>query len=217
MSGCNNCPLVGELPSVASNVCPLNYKEVNRVYVLKGGGNVLWDLAAPANNVGGMTGLPSLSSAWTTLVGLSNDAKVVPIPLFGSEPRMTAGAEITNIGLNNVENHVGFEPSKFTAMFEGLQPESEEDINELRCYGNTLEVYFIMYDKRIVGEIDDHTTPVIWKGFSIASALILLGRSLNGVNENDKNEFKFQIDKEWSEKAFAITPESTFNPLQAFS
>ena len=206
-----SCPLPTAMTTVAATTCAFNIKEVQRVWVVREGA-VIWDLVAPTNNVGAASGaVPTDSTEWTALRAAPGDTKVLTLPLFGSEPTLSAGGQISTVGLSNSKNHVGFEPSEFVAFFEGLTAEQETNINDITCEGDTLEVYFIMHDKGIIGNIDDPVTPVNWTGIPLASALILLGRTLNGFNDNDKNEMQFQLLHEWSQYAHKITP--TFNTL----
>ncbi len=210
MSNC--CPKASFIGTVEDGVCTVNYREIHRIVVLRKG-NVIWDLPTKANN------LPASIVAfdandiggWDVLKALATEDKAVWFPKFGSEIKITPGGELSSVGLANAKQHIGFDPSEFVAFYEGLTAIQEGDISDYICELDDLECYFILHDKRIVGSIDDVDTPVLWTGIPLASAMVLMGRSVNGFLENDKNELSFQLLKNWSLNAYAIVP--TFNTL----
>lgn len=208
----NCCPLPTAMTTIAATTCQFNLNEVHRIWAVREG-NVIWNLSTPTSNVGAASGaVPTASTEWAVLKAATNSTKVVFAPLFGSEPKITPGGEISSTGLANRKNHVGYDPSDFSAFYEGLTSAQESNLADLTCEGETLEVYFILHDKTIVGQVDAATSN-LFTGIPIESAILLLGRSLNGFNENDKNECQFQLLHNWSQNLHSITPASGFNTL----
>lgn len=204
------CPLPTAPTTITPTVCAFNIKEVHRIYAVRKD-NLVWNISTPASNIGAPSGAaPEDSAGWTTLRTNADSTKVLTLPLFGSEPTIVPGGELSTVGLANTKNHSGYDPSEFAAFFEGLTAVQERDINEVTCEGANWEIYFIMFDKTILGAIDTATSN-LFTGIDVASAITLLGRSVNGPNENDKNGLGFQLLHEWSQTMHAITP--TFNTL----
>tara|TARA_R110000803_G_C11934631_1_gene315819 strand:+ start:15 stop:659 length:645 start_codon:yes stop_codon:yes gene_type:complete len=209
-----NCPLPTAMTTITATSCAFNIKEVHRVFVVREGA-VIWDIATagaanvPAAIVGNVV---TVAAGWTILRTAADDTKVLTLPLFGSEPTLAAGGQLSSTGLSNVKNHVGFEPSEFVAFFEGLTAIQEGEIADITCEGDTLEVYFVMHDGGIVGSIDNPSTPGTMTGIPLASAMVMFGRSLNGFNDNDKNELQFQLLHDWSQYAYKVVP-TDFNAL----
>lgn len=209
----NCCPKSDEVKTVEDGICTVNYREIHRLVVVRKG-NVSFDLVTPTNNVPiTLTGLdPRDVDPWAILkVLVADDAKTAWFPKFGSDIKINPGGELSSIGLANAKNHIGYDPSEFVAFYEGLTAAQEGQINSYICEDDDLEVYLILHDKRIIGSIDDVDTPVVFTGIPLASAMTLLGRSVQGYLENDKNETGFQLLHSWSHTAYGLVP--TFNTL----
>lgn len=213
----NCCPLPTAIPTFTANGCEVNLNQVHRVWVVREG-QVIFNISTPANNVPASIAstAPEDSTAWTTLKAAADSTKVGFLPLFGGDPAINPGDEITfgggdNTTLNGKRQHIGFNPSDFVARYDGMTATQEDEINDLTCEGDALEVYLILSDKRIVGNIDLDDTNNLFTGIPLESALVLLGRQVNGFNAKDSNAINFQLNKDWSRLMHIVTP--TFNTL----
>jgi len=214
----NCCPLPTAIPTFTANGCEINLNQVHRVWVVREG-QVIFDISTPANNLPSptITSLPPEGeAAWTALSTLTDSGKVGLLPLFGGDPAITPGDEITfgggdNTTLNGKRQHIGFNPSDFVARFDGMSAAQEDEINDLTCEGDALEVFLILHDKRIVGNIDLDDTNNLFTGIPLESALVLLGRNVAGFQSKDSNTINFQLNKDWSRLMYIVTP--TFNTL----
>jgi len=215
MSGCN-CPKATTQTTVTDTTCEFNINQIHRIWEVRKD-EVVWNISTPASNVPAtITALaPEASTGWTTLKTAPDSTKVIYLPLFGGEPTITPGEEITfgggdNSTLNGKIQHIGFSPSEFLARYDGLTSAQESELDEIRCEGSDIEVYFVTYDNKIIGKLDAATSN-LFTGIPVESALVLLGRSVQGFSAKDSNQFKFQLAKNWSETMHKITP--TFNAL----
>jgi hypothetical protein len=211
-----NCPLATAQTTITPTTCEFNINQIHRVWEVRAG-NVIWDISTPANNLpAALVGLaPEDIAGWTALKTDATSAKVLFLPLFGGEPLITPGEEITfggggNDTLNGKTQHIGFSPSEFSARYDGLEAQQESDIDEIVCEGDDVEVYFVLYDGTILGSLDAATSN-IFTGIDVESALVLLGRNVAGFSAKDSNVFKFQMNKDWSKTMHKITP--TFSAL----
>jgi len=212
----NCCPLPTALPTMTANGCEINLNQVHRVWVVREG-QLIFDISTPANNVPATitATAPEDVTAWTTLKTAVDDTKVAYLPLFGGDPGITPGDEITfgggdNTTLNGKRQHIGFNPSDFVARYDGMSATQEGEIDSLTCEGDGLEVFLVLHDKRIVGQIDEATSN-LFTGIPLESALVLLGRNVIGFQAKDSNAINFQLNKDWSKLMYIVTP--TFNTL----
>jgi len=214
MAGC--CPLPTAMTTISTSSCAFNLNQVHRVWFVREG-EVIFDIGTPANNVpAAIVGdAPEDVTPWDTLKVAADSTKVIYLPLFGGDPIVTPGEEISKGGndnstLDGKKKHISFAPSSFTARLDGLAPAQEKEISEIVCEGDTLEVYFILHDKSIVGTLDALTSN-LFTGIPVASAVILHGRAVNGNVDDDTNVIEFQLAKDWTYELSKRTP--TFNTL----
>lgn len=210
------CPKPTAITTVTGNACEFNVNQVHRVWPVRKG-EVIWDISTPASNVpASLTGLaPEDIAGWAILKVAADSTKVGFFPLFGGDPTVEPGEEITfggssNETLNGKIKHVAYAPSVFSARYDGLTPQQETDIDTYVCEKDELEVYFIMHDGSIVGSLDTATSN-LFTGIDIESAIALLGRSVQGFSTPDSNVLNFQLPRVWSHTLHKITP--TFDAL----
>ncbi len=210
------CPLPTEQTTITPTTCEFNLNQIHRIWVNREGA-ISYDISTPANNVpASLTGLaPEDIAPWNLLKTDTTSAKTLFLPLFGGDPAITPGDEITkggsdNTTLNGKTQHIGFSPSEFLARYDGLTAQQETDMDEIVCEGDGLEVFFVLHDGSIIGKLDALTSN-LFTGISIESAIVLMGRNVAGFTEKDSNIIKFQMNKDWSKTMHKITP--TFNAL----
>lgn len=216
MSQC--CPLPTEQTTITPTTCEFNLNQIHRIYEVREG-EVIWNISTPASNVpASLTGLaPEDIAGWNILKTAADSTKVLFLPLFGGDPAVTPGDEITkggndNTTLNGKTQHIGFSPSEFLARYDGLTAQQESDMDEITCEGDGLEVYLVLHDGSIIGKLDALTSN-LFTGISIESAIVLMGRNVAGFTEKDSNIIKFQMNKNWSKTMHQIIP--TFKALTA--
>lgn len=210
------CPLPVAQTTITTGACEFNINQIHRVWEVRKE-QVIWDISTPANNVPvTLTGLaPEDIAGWDILKIAADDTKTLFLPLFGGDPIVAPGEQITNGGNDNSTRngkvqHISYAPSEFSARFDGLTPQQESEIDKIVCEGDGVEIYFVLHDGRILGKLDAATSN-LFTGISVESALVLLGRNVQGFTGKDSNEFKFQLPKVWSTTMHAIVP--TFNAL----
>lgn len=212
-----SCPKPTALTTITASTCPFNINQIQRIYVVREG-QVIFDISTPANNVPAtITGTaPEDITAWTTLKTAADSTKIVYPPLFGGDPVVESGGQITfggndNSTLNGKTKHVGYEPSTFSARYDSLEPQVEADIDALVCEGDGMEVFFVLQDGTILGRYSDAPTNNLFTGIPTETAIALLGRNVVGFTQDDNNSLTFQLAKTWSQTIVKITP--TFNAL----
>lgn len=211
-----NCPLPTALTAIDATSCPEELGQIQRVWFVRAG-NVQWD------TVDAVTGkslpasiqpnLPTVSAGWTTLIGLSDDNKVIKAPLFGGDITITPSDAITfggndNSTLNGQTYFVSFADSTFSARFDQLTKDQTSQMKELVC--EDLEVYFINEDGDIIGRRDPDDTD-LWKGIPVTN-VALQSRSVQGFATRDSNILTFQLDADWDTYFEKQTP-TDFNAL----
>lgn len=209
-----NCPSKDPLVDIPSLECPFDLKQIQRLaFVLKG--RVVWDSAS-----GGGTGngVPQANSQvdtkadWEARRTAIDQTKIVVTPLIGGDPIIEAGEAITEGGgdnstLNGVEEVTGVNPSKFSAVFKSIAPETEKALKSLMCAST--EVYLFLESGRIACEKIEGTEN--HKGFNVQS-LFVSDRNNEGYGTKDKNNLSFSMASGWSENLVIVKP-ADFNPL----
>jgi hypothetical protein len=211
-----NCPLPTALTAIDATTCPEELGQIQRVWFVRAG-NVQWDTVDAVTGkslpVSIQPNLPTVSAGWTTLIGLSDDNKVIKAPLFGGDITITPSDAITfggndNSTLNGQTYFVSFADSTFSARFDQLTKDQTSQMKDLVC--EDLEVYFINEDGDIIGRRDPDDTD-LWKGIPVTN-VALQSRSVQGFATRDSNILTFQLDADWDTYFEKQTP-TDFNAL----
>ena len=212
------CPLPTALSDIPSSTCPENLGQIQRYWFVRKG-QVIWDIANPANNLPTAPNTPdlagldiTLAATWNLLFTATNDYKVVKTPLIGGDSTLTAGTTITQGGgdnstLNGETLVNGINPTDGSARFDSLTGAQIAAIRTLACEGNGLEVYLVSQEGKIWGKKDGD----LYTGFPCTN--VVLGSMTNaGFGTRDNNTLTFQLDFDYDEYKYAVTP-ADFNAL----
>ena len=207
------CPLPTALSDIPSSTCPENLGQIQRYWFVRKG-QVIWDVVTPANNVPAtITGqAPEDAAGWNILFAAADSTKVVKTPLIGGDSTLTAGTTITQGGgdnstLNGETLVNGINPTDGSARFDSLTGAQIAAIRTLACEGNGLEVYLVSQEGKIWGKKDGD----LLTGFPCTN--VVLGSMTNaGFGTRDNNTLTFQLDFDYDEYKYAVTP-ADFNAL----
>lgn len=212
------CPLPTALSDIPSSTCPENLGQIQRYWFVRKG-QVIWDIANPANNLPTTPDTPdlagldiTLAATWNLLFTAPNNFKVVKTPLIGGDSTLTAGTTITQGGgdnstLNGETLVNGINPTDGSARFDSLTGAQIAAIRTLACEGNGLEVYLVSQEGKIWGKKDGD----LYTGFPCTN--VVLGSMTNaGFGTRDNNTLTFQLDFDYDEYKYAVTP-ADFNAL----
>jgi hypothetical protein len=207
------CPLATSLSDIPSSSCPENIGQIQRYWFVRKG-QVIWDVVTPANNVPAtITGqAPEDVAGWNILFAAADDTKVIKSPLIGGDSTLTAGTTITQGGgdnstLNGETLVNGINPTDGSARFDSLTADQIKEFRKLACEGSGLEVYLISQEGKIWSKKDGDLVT----GFPCTN--VVLGTMNNaGFGTRDNNVLTFQLDFDWDEYKYAITP-ADFNAL----
>ena len=207
------CPLATSLSDIPSSSCPENIGQIQRFWFVRKG-QVIWDVVTPANNVPAtITGqAPEDAAGWNILFAAADDTKVIKSPLIGGDSTLTAGTNITQGGgdnstLNGETYLNGINPTDGSARFDSLTAAQIKEFRKLACEASGLEVYMISQEGKIWAKKDGDLVT----GFPCAN--VVLGTMNNaGFGTRDNNVLTFQLDFDWDEYKYAITP-ADFNAL----
>lgn len=208
--GCN-CPLASELTSIPSNTCPENIGQIQRFFIARKG-NIVWDNATPANNLPAtiVSQLIEDVAGWNVLFSATDDTKVVKTPLVGGDTSITAGTALTqgggdNATLNGQTQVNGYNPADGTARFDSLSTAQVAAMKDLRC--EDVEIYPVNQDGKVLTRKNgDLITGFPVTNFSLGS------KNNSGFGQRDNNVLTFQLDDNWDEYLYLITP-ADFNAL----
>jgi hypothetical protein len=212
------CPLDPALADIPASACPENIGQIQRFWFVRKG-QVIWDVVTPANNLPTTPSTPDISgldvtvaAGWNLLFTATNEFKVVKSPLIGGDSTLTAGTTITQGGgdnstLNGETLVNGINPTDGSARFDSLTGAQIAAFRKLACEGNGLEVYLISQEGKIWGsKVGDLLT-----GFD-ATNVVLGSMSNAGFGTRDNNTLTFQLQFDWDESKYAVTP-TDFNAL----
>ena len=207
------CPLDPALADIPASACPENIGQIQRFWFVRKG-EVIWDVATPANNLPATIAGNSVDVAagWNILFAAADSSHVVKSPLIGGDSTLTAGTTITQGGgdnstLNGETLVNGINPTDGSARFDSLTGAQITAFRKLACEGNGLEVYLISQEGKIWGsKVGDLLT-----GFD-ATNVVLGSMSNAGFGTRDNNTLTFQLQFDWDESKYAVTP-TDFNAL----
>lgn len=207
------CPLPTALSDIPGSACPENLGQIQRYWFVRKG-QVIWDVVTPANNVPAtITGqAPEDAAGWNILFAAADSTKVVKTPLIGGDSTLTAGTTITQGGgdnstLNGETLVNGINPTDGSARFDSLTGAQIAAIRTLACEGNGLEVYLVSQEGKLWGKKDGDLVT----GFPCTN--VVLGSMTNaGFGTRDNNTLTFQLDFDYDEYKYAVTP-ADFNAL----
>ena len=213
------CPLAASLSDIPSSSCPENIGQIQRFWFVRKG-NVVIDTVSPfSNSLPTTPSTPDIAGAdpetialWNLLFAASNEFKVIKSPLIGGDSTLTAGTNITQGGgdnstLNGETYLNGINPTDGSARFDSLTAAQIKEFRKLACEGSGLEVYLISQEGKIWGKKVGN----LLTGFPCAN--VVLGTMNNsGFGTRDNNVLTFQLDFDWDEHKYALTP-SNFNAL----
>ena len=207
------CPLPTALSDIPGSTCPENLGQIQRYWFVRKG-EVIWDIATPANNVPATitAQAPEDAAGWNILFAAVDSTKVVKTPLIGGDSTLTAGTTITQGGgdnstLNGETLVNGINPTDGSARFDSLTGAQIAAIRTLACEGNGLEVYLVSQEGKIWGKKSGD----LYTGFPCTN--VVLGSMTNaGFGTRDNNTLTFQLDFDYDEYKYAVTP-ADFNAL----
>ena len=214
------CPLATSLSDIPSSSCPENIGQIQRFWFVRKG-NVVIDTVSPYSNslpagpspVVDISGLdPTTQALWDLLFTATDDNKVIKSPLIGGDSSLTAGTTISQGGGDNstLSGQTlinGINPTDGSARFDSLTAAQIKEFRKLACEASGLEVYLISQEGKIWGKKDGD----LLTGFPCAN--VVLGTMNNaGFGTRDNNVLTFQLDFDWDEYKYALTP-SNFNAL----
>lgn len=207
------CPLATTLTDIPESTCPENIGQIQRYWFVRKG-NVSFDLSSNLNNqpVAIQGDDPENLSLWSTLFTQPDDSKVVKTPLIGGDSTITAGTVLSvgggdNSTLNGSTLINGINPADGSARFDSLTAAQIEAIRNLTCEAQGLEVFLISQEGKIWAKKDGD----IVTGFD-CSNVILGTMTNNGFGTRDSNVMTFQLDYNYDEYKYSITP-ADFNAL----
>lgn len=207
------CPLATTLTDIPESTCPENIGQIQRYWFVRKG-NVSFDISNNTNNqpaaIQGDD--PENLTLWSTLFTQPDDSKVVKTPLIGGDSTITAGTVLSvgggdNSTLNGSTLINGINPADGSARFDSLTGAQIEAIRNLTCEAQGLEVFLISQEGKIWAKKDGD----IVTGFD-CSNVILGTMTNNGFGTRDNNVMTFQLDFNYDEYKYAITP-ADFNAL----
>ena len=208
------CPLATSLSDIPSSSCPENIGQIQRFWFVRKG-NVVIDTVSPFSGSlpAGIASIdPETLAMWTLLFGYTNDDKVIKSPLIGGDSTLTAGTTISQGGGDNstLSGQTlinGINPTDGSARFDSLTAAQIKEFRKLACEAAGLEVFLISQEGKIWGKKDGD----LLTGFPCAN--VVLGTMNNaGFGTRDNNVLTFQLDFDWDEYKYALTP-SNFNAL----
>lgn len=153
---------------------------------------------------------PNLKATWDVIFAASDSTKAVITPTMFSAA-IEAGEAIEAAGSPlNIPTILGSSPS----VYDSFIPNARQDLIEaLKSYmkestpggAGALGVYFINTEGKIFGTADDVVTATTFSPIRIYS-LRVGDKSTGGLEDNDKNQLKFYLPQNWSDKLHPVTP-----------
>ena len=217
LTACGICPPATELESIPDTVCGKGMLQIQR-YLFVVGGQVIWDTAAPADNIPVTIASEVIEdiTGWNTLKAAADLTKVIRTPLIGGDSGIEPGTELTegggdNTTLNGATLSNGTNPADGTARFDNLDKDQIVAFRKLYCYFQgagigSVEVYWISQDNTLWVRKDGNKVT----GFPLQK--FYLGTKNNtGLNSRDSNIMTFQLEADYDEYLTPINP--NFNML----
>jgi len=202
------CPPAAEIVDIESDDCIERMGQVLKVVVQRTNAS-----ASTENEIVIVTTNPNLLATWTTLLAAVDSTKVQTSPTFVSatfEPGEAIEAGGGNDSVGGIPTIVGRNPTAFSSNFEDVKQLVIESLKTYECE-KELSVFILTADGSIWGIADDVETPLTFKGIKIRSFFVS-DKTPGGFDQTDKNNFKFALLPNWSDKLYRVTP-SDFNAL----
>jgi hypothetical protein len=208
MSIVYDCPVGSEIADLFIDSCPEQVGQIQKIIVqrLRDGGSRNEITIASTN--------PNLKATWTALFAASDNTKCQITP-FVESPNLSPGDPETvgggNDSLNGVPQIIADGPTTFEGFFYQTSQRSIKSLKELRS--EEIQVFFVNEHQKIIGEVDDHASPTVFRGFQLNPKSWSVGdKSFGGFNDRDANRLQFAMVANWSDYLHIVTPVD-FNPL----
>lgn len=189
------CPLGTALPDIPKFTCGESFGQIQKLAFQR-----LKSASGTANKFTTEKAITKKAS-WDTLLAATDDTKVVVTP-FLNAPSAEAGAARTfgggNDSLGGIEEVVGAEPTRFTAVFRRLLQSIVKVMKELVCesQAHNLGVYLIDENGAVgavAGDEDGDYSPIP------VESLFIGDKTLGGFDAPDSNAIQFSFRPNWSD------------------
>jgi hypothetical protein len=202
-----NCPQGAALQAIPIVNCPEAIGQIQKVVFQR-----IKNAAGGKNKFVIATNDPAELATWTPVLAAADATKVVPSPYIQA-PVFEAGAAREygggNETLGGMPIVIGREPSTFTG---NILRAAQKTIEALKTY-QVEEVGVFLLDEfsRIIGLVDDHTTPTEFYPIPISS-LFVGDKVIGGLESVDMNMVSWRFAPNWSDKLSIVVP-TDFNAL----
>ena len=199
------CPVGAEITTLTVNDCPFDIGQVQKIIFQR-----VYSSGSTRNSM--TVGDAATEATWTALFAANNGTKTTISPYVeepvseGGDAREFGGGNATLGGIPRV---TGKNPTTFTCVLRSPQSLIAEQMNDYMC--ETLGVYLITENGKIIGTTDDNATPTTFYPIPIRSFFIG-DRRLGGFEEPDSTPISWRFLPNWSLKLKEITP-SDFEAL----
>ena len=202
-----NCPAGAALGTIPVSSCPESVGQVQKVLFQR-----VFSTGTTKNAFTIATADPKLLASWTAVLSAADGTKVVPSPYIQA-PTTEAGAARTyggnNETLGGIELIVGREPTSFTGNVLQAMQSTIKAMKAFMC--ENVGVYLVDEFGRLIGLVDDTTTPTKFMPIPIAS-LFVGDKVLGGLESPDMNAVSWKFYPNWSDNLAIYTP-TDFNAL----
>lgn len=200
-----SCPVGAEIDTLTVNDCPFDIGQTQKIIFQR-----LYSTGATRNTM--TVSNAALEATWTALFAANNSTKVTISP-YVEEPT-TDGGDAREFGSGNavlggIPRITGKNPTSFRCMLRSPQSLIAEQLNDYVC--ETLGVYLVTENGKIIGTTDSNTSPTNFYSIPIRSFFIG-DRKLGGFEEPDSCPISWRFLPNWSLKLKEITP-SDFEAL----
>lgn len=197
------CPLGTALPDIPKFTCGESFGQIQKLAFQR--------LQSAEGTVNKFTSAAAITkkASWDTLLGATDDTKVVVTP-FLNAPTAEAGAARTfgggNDSLGGIEEVIGAEPTSFSAVFRRLPQSIIKAMKELVCESQAQNLGVYLIDENgavgaVAGDTEGDYSPIP------VYSLFIGDKTLGGFEAPDSNAISFSFLPNWSDSVEVIACE----------